>query len=90
MSRPAPRKVRLGVFAENQLIADSLLHTLQKEPDRSFFLARLEGTNIKKFDCWLHGSQIYKYLGTRSIVDLASGMVVSPLSNLRVFKEHLH
>ena len=79
MSRPAPRKVRVAVFAENQLIADSLLHTLQKEADRSFLLARLEGTNIKEFDCWLPGSQIYKYLGTGCIVDLASGMVVSPV-----------
>jgi hypothetical protein len=49
MSRPASRKIRVGVFAENRLISDSLLYTLQKQPDRSFLLARLEGTNIKEF-----------------------------------------
>ena len=33
MSRTATKKIRVGVFAESQLIADSLLHMMQKESD---------------------------------------------------------
>ena len=33
MSRPAPKKIGVGVFAKTRLIADSLLRTLQKESD---------------------------------------------------------
>ena|SRR3989442_106768 len=31
MSRPAPKKIGVGVFAETRLLPDSLLHTLQKQ-----------------------------------------------------------
>ena len=33
MSRLAPKKIGVGVFAETRLIADSLLRTLQEESD---------------------------------------------------------
>lgn len=33
MSRLATKKIRVGVFAESQLLTDSLIYVLQKEPD---------------------------------------------------------
>ena len=43
MSRPAPKKIGVGVFAKTRLIADSLLRTLQKESDLACFESELFG-----------------------------------------------